>query len=353
MKRREFLTLAAAAGASLWLHQGTAFARVGAFSSALSPGHRAARAADNLLILVELKGGNDGLNTVVPFSDPLYYRYRPHIAVRRHEAIALDERVGLNPALAPLLPIWCARELAIVQGVGCPQPNLSHYRASEIWDTASRSDRYLRDGWLARAFSQAPADFGKRALVYGSAELGPFASGAGDAATTVEAFGTFGDSVKAAMHALALADAGSASGVPVIRLTLNGFDTHGNQPLRHAGLLHQFATGMSAMREALVALGRWNRTLIVAYSEFGRSARENALHGTDHGTAAPCFVAGGRVAGGLYGPAPQLTQLDGNGNLPFAIDFRRLHATVLRSWWGLDAEAVLQGRFRPLPILRA
>jgi len=106
------------------------------------------------------------------------------------------------------------------------------------------------------------------------------------------------------------------------------------------------------MRDALVALGRWDRTLIVTYTEFGRSTRENPHRGTDHGTATPHFVAGGRVKGGLYGPPPQLTQLDGNGNLPFGIDFRQLHATVLGPWWGLDAQAVLQDRFRPLPILQ-
>lgn len=107
------------------------------------------------------------------------------------------------------------------------------------------------------------------------------------------------------------------------------------------------------MHEALVELGRWNRTMIVTYSEFGRSVRENASRGTDHGASSMQFIAGGRVAGGLYGESPRLEQLDGNGNMPVGVDFRRLYATVLGSWWGLDARAVLNGSFEPLPILRA
>jgi uncharacterized protein (DUF1501 family) len=170
--------------------------------------------------------------------------------------------------------------------------------------------------------------------------------------------GAFGSSIKTAMQALASSDTAQGTPVPgrgvaVIRLTLNGFDTHQNQPGRHADLLRQFSTGMVALRDSLVELGRWNRTMIVTYAEFGRRVRENQSQGTDHGTASVHFVAGGRVAGGLYGQAPQLARLDGNGNLPVGVDFREIYATVLGPWWGLDAPTVLQGRFQPLPILRA
>jgi uncharacterized protein (DUF1501 family) len=406
MKRREFLAAAAAAGTSLWL-PGTVHAEGG---SAM-PG-AAAAGYDNLLILIELKGGNDGLNTVMPFADPLYYSYRANIGVRREQAIQLDERTALHPALAPLLPMWRARQLAIVQGVSYPQPNLSHFRSIEIWDTASRSDEYLREGWLTRAFASAPVPSGFVAdgLVLGSAEMGPMANGARAIALvnpaqfarasrlvtpvslkernpalahildvendivhaadqlrprpgqyvlkTTFPQGAFGTSIKTAMQALASSDTPAGVPVPgkgmaVIRLTLNGFDTHENQPGRHADLLHQFATGMVALRDALSELGRWDRTMIVTYAEFGRRVRENQSRGTDHGTASAHFVAGGRVAGGLYGEAPQLARLDGNGNLPVGVDFRQIYATVLGPWWGLDAQAVLQGRFQPLPILRA
>ncbi|BEH30067.1 hypothetical protein GTC054_12830 [Burkholderia pseudomallei] len=118
-------------------------------------------------------------------------------------------------------------------------------------------------------------------------------------------------------------------------------------------MLGQLAQGLVAMRSALIELGRWNNTLVMTYAEFGRRARENQSNGTDHGTAAPHFVMGGRVRGGLYGAPPALDALDGNGNLPVAVDFRQLYATVLGPWWGLDAASVLRQRFEPLPLLRA
>ncbi|WP_395069344.1 DUF1501 domain-containing protein [Paraburkholderia silvatlantica] len=411
MKRRDFLAAgataaAAVAGSALWVPRA-------AYAQGTAPLHAGtARGYENLLILVELKGGNDGLNTVVPFVDPLYYRYRQTIGVPRAQAIQLDERTALHPALAPLMPMWREHELAIVQGVSYAQPNLSHFRSIEIWDTASRSNEYLREGWLTRAFAREPVPpgFAADALVLGSAEMGPLANGAraialvnpapfarasrlvtpdslkkrnpalahildvendivhaadalrprpGDyVLKTACAAGAFGTSIKTAMQALAASDTRRGApvdgrGVAVIRLTLNGFDTHQNQPQRHADLLRQFAAGMAAMRSALVELGRWDRTLIVTYAEFGRRVRENPGRGTDHGTASAHFVAGGRVAGGLYGQAPQLTRLDGNGNLPVGVDFRQIYATVLGPWWGLDAQSVLQQRFDALPLLRA
>ena len=139
MKRRDFLSIGAASLGALWL-PGAAFAQDAA-------GYR------RLLILVELKGGNDSLNAVVPYADPAYYDLRPRLAVRRDEVLQLDERTALHPALAPLLPLWRAGELAIVQGVGYAQPNLSHFRSIEIWDTASKAAETLQQGWLARAFA--------------------------------------------------------------------------------------------------------------------------------------------------------------------------------------------------------
>ncbi|RKP52636.1 DUF1501 domain-containing protein [Trinickia fusca] len=407
MKRRDFvLSLSAAAGVTLLLPR----------MAAAQAGHEKAgpTRADyrNLLILVELKGGNDGLNTVIPYADPAYATLRPSIGIKRDRAIALDERTGWHPSLEPMLPLWHDGQLAIVQGVSYAQPNLSHFRSIEIWDTASRADEYLPEGWLTRAFAQAsvPRTFVADGVVIGSAEMGPFANGARaialvnptqfvqaarlvrpvalrernpelehildveqDIARAAERLrphggqfalkttfppGAFGAAVKTAMQVLASADtpAGqpiAGEGVAVIRLTLNGFDTHQNQPGQHAALLTQLAQGFAAMRSALVELGRWNNTLIMTYAEFGRRVRENQSNGTDHGTVAPHFVAGGRVRGGLYGVPPMLARLDGNGNLPVGVDFRQLYATVLGPWWGLDAASVLRGRFEPLPLLRA
>lgn len=405
MKRRSFLSMGAAAGATLWLPR--AFG-----AQAATPGGSANRGYGNLLILVELKGGNDGLNTVIPFADPTYYQLRKNIGIKREQVIQLDERTALHPSLQALMPLWQSRQLAIVQGVSYAQPNLSHFRSIEIWDTASRSDQYLREGWLTRAFAQTPvpAGFAADGVVIGSAEMGPLANGAraialvnpaqfvkasrlatpvslhernpelahildvendivkaadrlrptqGEAQLkTVFPGGAFGSSIKTAMQVLAAGDTPqgqprNGQGVAVIRLTLNGFDTHQNQPGQQAALLKQLAEGFASMKSALLELGRWDETLVMTYAEFGRRPRENQSNGTDHGTVAPHFVMGGRVRGGLYGVPPVLARLDGNGNLPVGVDFQQLYATVLGPWWGLDASAILQQRFEPLPLLRA
>ncbi|MFL9864772.1 DUF1501 domain-containing protein [Paraburkholderia fungorum] len=404
MKRRSFLSMGAAAGATLWLPR--AFGAQGP-----TPGGSMDRGYGNLLILVELKGGNDGLNTVIPFADPAYYQLRKNIGIKREQVIQIDERTALHPSLQPLMPLWQSRQLAIVQGVSYAQPNLSHFRSIEIWDTASRSDQYLREGWLTRAFAQTPvpAGFAADGVVIGSAEMGPLANGARAIALvnpaqfvkasrlatpvslhernpelahildvendivkaadrlrptqgqaqlkTVFPGGAFGSSIKTAMQVLAAGDTPQGQprkgqGVAVIRLTLNGFDTHQNQPGQQAALLKQLAEGFASMKSALLELGRWDETLVMTYAEFGRRPRENQSNGTDHGTVAPHFVMGGRVRGGLYGVPPVLARLDGNGNLPVGVDFQQLYATVLGPWWGLDASAILQQRFEPLPLLR-
>lgn len=351
----------------------------------------------NLLILIELKGGNDGLNTVVPYADPAYYALRPRIAIKRDDVLQLDERSGLHPALAPLMALWQARELAVLQGVGYAQPNLSHFRSIEIWDTASTSAQFLSQGWLTRAFAAnpLPADFAADGVIIGSQELGPLAGGArAIALANTEQFlrqarlaapvasggsgamghllkveadiaqaaaglngnyvfntefpkGAFGNAVRTAAQVIA-----NQPGVAVVRLTLNGFDTHQNQPGQQASLLRQLSEGLIALKSALLELNRWDSTLIATYAEFGRRAAENNSNGTDHGTANAHFVLGGCVKGGLYGQAPQLDRLD-NGNLIYAVDFRSVYATVLERWWGTDASRALDGKYPTLDLIKA
>jgi uncharacterized protein (DUF1501 family) len=386
MKRRDFLKTVGAA----------AVTAVVPFSAlARQPGAN----YDRLLVLVELKGGNDGLNTVVPYADAAYYELRPRLAIPRDQVLQLDERAGLHPSLEPFMELWKKRELAIVQGVGYPGANLSHFRSIEIWETASKSTEYLADGWLSRAFAAAPTprSYAADGVVVGGAEMGPFAGGAtrAIALTDTEQFlrqarlaapagqagngalrhvlrveqdivqaaanlnvdhpytiefprTGFGNAVRTASQVIA-----SRAGVAAVKLSLGGFDTHSAQAGTHARLLKDLADGLAALRSALTEIGRWDSTLVMTYAEFGRRPRQNQSNGTDHGTASAHFVMGGRVKGGLYGTPPVLTRLDGSGNLPFAVDFRDLYATALERWWGADAARALGGRYAGLDIVKA
>ena len=147
MQRRHFLKWAAGAGVTAWTVSASAWAQ------GVAGGAGGAGGFGNLLVLVELKGANDGLNTVVPFADPLYTSLRPRIAIKREEVVQLHERAGLHPAMAPLLPYWQAQQLAVVEGVGYPNANLSHFRSIEIWETGSNANEFLHEGWLGRAFA--------------------------------------------------------------------------------------------------------------------------------------------------------------------------------------------------------
>jgi uncharacterized protein (DUF1501 family) len=350
-----------------------------------------------VLVLVELKGGNDGINTLVPFADPAYYALRPKIAIARDHVVQLSDRAGLHPSLAPLANAWNDGKLAVLQGVGYPEPNLSHFRSIEIWDTASRSETYLQDGWLTRAFTAqpVPASFAADGVIIGSTELGPLAGGGTRAIALADtdqflrraklaqpAAGTGnkalahllkveGDIVQAASHLAgrttfatqfptgAFGNAirtacqiiANPSGVAVVRVTLAGFDTHANQPPTQARLLAEVANGLAALQSALVELAKWNDTLVLTYAGFGRRPKENQNNGTDHGNANVHFAMGGRVKGGFYGAAPNLSQLSADGNPGFSLDFRSVYATVLDRWWSVDARNALGGRFAPVPYI--
>ena len=394
MDRRAFLRSAGALGLARVAAGPLAVFGTAQVAVAAAP---AGAAYGKLLVLVELKGGNDGLNTLVPYADPAYYTLRPKIAIARDQVIALTDRVGLHPSLAPLAAIWKDGQLAVLQGVGYPEPNLSHFRSIEIWDTASKSEEYLQDGWLTRAFTTQPVprSFAADGVIVGSSDLGPLAGGgtraialadteqflrraklaqpgvAGrnkalahilkvesdivQAASHLEAktafetefpAGGFGNVIKTACQIIA-----NPSGVAAVRVTLSGFDTHANQPGTQARLLAEVANGLQALRSALTELGKWNDTLVLTYAEFGRRPKENQNNGTDHGTANVHFALGGRVAGGLYGAAPDLTRLSGDGNPAYALDFRAVYATALDRWWGVGSRKVLGGRYTPVPFL--
>ncbi len=345
--------------------------------------------------MVELKGGNDGLNTVVPYTDRLYYQARPKLAIPAADVLRLDHQLGFNPAMRALLPIWEQGELALIQGVGYASPNLSHFRSIEIWETASNSQQYLNQGWLSRQFLHLPLASRMIAdgVILGSQELGPLAGGAralvlsdpasfikqarlaagaapatnpalahllkiendirgaaqglgGNAAlqTTFPEHG-FGKTVKTACEVLAI-----NRNIGALRLTLGGFDTHSNQRQIQDRLLNELAEGLSALRSGLRELSIWQDCLVLTYAEFGRRVAENRSGGTDHGTANVHFALGGKVKGGFFGSAPDFTDLDAD-NLRYQIDFRQLYATACRFCWNDTGEVGLGGRFPELAII--
>ena len=337
------------------------------------------------LLLVELNGGNDGLNTVIPYSDPLYQELRPKIAIKRDQVLQLSGQLGLHPAMDALMSHWEKSELAVVNGVGYPDPNRSHFRSIDIWDTASGSEEVLQAGWVARAFAanNPPASLTADSIVIGrnsapvsgagirnismrsarnfvrearklsainqqatNAALSHLLAVQGDirrAATDLEqrleqageftvAFpkNRFGRDLETAARLLA-----SGVRVPVIKVALGSFDTHANQAGTHRRLLTELSTGLSAFQEAMQAGGLWDQLLVMTYSEFGRRAAENGSRGTDHGTAAPHLLMGGRVNGGFYGKQPALYDLE-NKDLKYSTDYRELYSSVLHDWWGIS-----------------
>lgn len=359
---------------------------------------------DRTLVMIEFNGGNDGLNTVIPYDDPLYAQLRPKLAVARDKVLQLNHETGLHPALSSLTPIWKGRELAIVQGLGYPKPNHSHFRSIEIWETASDADETRDEGWVASLLPESrlpragtPAQ-PAHVLILGNGSPGPFEGGKLAAVTLDrqgrglrqaegEQEGVDAPAPKEPSHPAALEhviatrrldrlaahqivpqrlaqvkmQAGFPQGAlgtametaarmllagilpPVIKLSHGSFDTHANQAPTHEKLLTEFAQSLAAFRQALDKAGLWDRVLVMTYSEFGRRAKENASQGTDHGTAAPHFLIGGSVRGGLYGTQPPLSHLKEN-DLVFTTDFRSYYASVAEHWWRVPGIA----GFKPL-----
>ena len=346
--------------------------------------------ASRILILVELRGGNDGLNTVIPYADPKYRELRGDIALPRERTLQLDERVGLHDKLEPLMDSWKAGDLAILQGVGYPYQNRSHFRSIEIWDTASASSQTLSEGWIAQAFQGVvvPKGAGVDGIVVDTNSVpltGPslrtiVMQDAENFLRQAQAMKTMPDRTDdgnpALRHLLAVRHEVNAAAVglrdrlhetpqpafaygqetglgrqldlatrlvsarvPVlaIKVAMGGFDTHANQTPPHERLLGVLAANLALLRKNLMAAGRWDDVLVMTYSEFGRRVRPNASGGTDHGSAAPQFILGGGVKGGLYGVYPSLADLQ-DGDLKHTVDFRSVFASVAQGCWGLQRD---------------
>lgn len=384
INRRKFLIASAGVGAGGLLS--------GAVAVSWPELHRAARdgplaEGSGILVVVTLYGGNDGINTVIPYADSAYHDSRPDLAYSPAEVLHLDEHLGLNPACKGMAQIWNDRRLAIVRGVSYPQPDHSHFRSMDIWQTASPAEP-VYSGWIGRWLDATGAD-PLRAVNIG-AVLPPMAVGekqtaaalsgggvptsSGPFAATMTALGNDDPRDTPAMAAVCAAYRATAStdrtfssvnvgqrtvntsakrnplasqldmvakcvkaAVParVYMVQLGGFDTHADERGTQQRLLQNVDDALSSfLRE--MATDRYGKGVVVlAYSEFGRRVRANASQGTDHGTAGPVFIAGQTVKGGFYGDEPSLTDLD-DGDLKPTTDFRDVYHTLLSRTVGTD-----------------
>lgn len=369
MSRRQFLQQLAAMGISTSL-------------PALSLGAGSVQSAHpRHLVLVELNGGNDGLNNVIPYRDANYYTLRPSLGIKPDSVMQLTDNLGLNPALKAFYPLWEQGDLALVNGVGYPDPNRSHFRSIEIWETASDANETLLDGWLTPIADTLPSrnDSGIKAVALAN-DQGPLS---GDQNNTVvfDNLGRFLRQAKglkqnsantdnaALQHVLQVQDSTrkaardfarnlsqlpklstdfpktkfstqlstiarliqSNAGPQIYKISHGSFDTHANQFNVHNNLLRELSRGLAAFRNALQQKALWNDVVVMTYSEFGRRANENASKGTDHGTAAVQYVMGGRIKGGMYGEQPSLASLV-DGDMQYTTDFRSLYKTIASEW---------------------
>ncbi|MEQ9453940.1 MAG: DUF1501 domain-containing protein [Phycisphaeraceae bacterium] len=371
-----------------------------------------------VLVVIQLSGGNDGLNTVIPAGMPEYYRMRGGLAVAERDVLELDSRVGvgLHPSLRGVAEMYQEGQATVVQGVGYPNPNRSHFASMDVWhagDTKA-ADGHRGVGWIGRAMDaeakrgehdclscvtvgeEAPmATQGVEAkpVSFSRAELFEW-SGKGLHPKLARAY----EQINAGVEPVTTADPASfvfrtaldaqaasdrvrravsrraetefpanglsrqlqavasmiAAELPtrIYYVALGGFDTHANQAGTHARLLDQFASSVRAFYRELAAIGQDQRVVTMAFSEFGRRVDTNGSNGTDHGAAGPMFLFGPKVRAGLIGPHPSLTDLD-NGDLKFRVDFRSVYAAVLDDWLGLDSRVALGSRFRAAPVLES
>jgi uncharacterized protein (DUF1501 family) len=381
-------------------------------TAAAAPPSAKPGAKQTILVVVELTGGNDGLNTVIPFTDPLYAKYRPTLKQPVNQIRKLNGELGVHPVMGELADLFQQGELAVVQGTGYPNPDQSHFRSMDIWQAASL-EKTLTEGWLGKAMKKMPsapsfhlktsgeisplafdgapakvpsiatlADYqlhlaaasaadgkAKRAIIEDAAKkvggrqallefVQKTAADTYDMTRRLEEIGkNYQPKVPYPQTGLAnrlkvaaqLIDADLGARVFYVRL--DGFDTHSSQANQHSALLTELSGAMSAFYRDLSARGHKDRLCVMTFSEFGRRARENGSKGTDHGSAAPMFLLGGRVQGGIVGVHPSLEKLE-IGNLKHHTDFRQVYAAVLDRWLGVSSKEVLGAAFEPVSVFK-
>ncbi len=379
---------------------------------------------DTILVVVEMNGGNDGLNMVIPYADDLYHKARPTLRKTKEQVIRLNDHVGLHPAMRSFEPLWQQGQLAVLQGIGYPNPDRSHFESMDIWHMGDPT-RKLGTGWVGRSSSELGARGGIPIMNVGPTKLPLALQAPGSAAISInnrqpyrfelgggsaerhkarrELIETLakrepGDDqesmlqfvVRRQVQTLSTLDrltevlkgirnngvffnnrgqqiSGDKSlqlklqlvaqliqhdfGTRVFYVMRDDFDTHSAQEQPHANLLAEIADSINTFFQTLKNTGHDKRVRLMTFSEFGRRVEENASKGTDHGAASCMFVVGPSVKGGVIGEHPSLKNLD-FGDLKHHTDFRRVYATLLDSWLGVNSEGVLLGKHEHIEQLR-
>ena len=355
-----------------------------------------------ILVVVELSGGNDGLNTVVPIRNDDYYRARPTLGIKPEDCLAMDADYGLNPGVLGLQKLWQRGQLAVVHGCGYAQPSYSHFTSMAYWHTGvpHRGDEF---GWLGRVADELSASRRDNMLInVGSRQslavkskfhtpvvfddpnrfqrstfmakpLAPKADREGESgnraflSNVAVSAAQSSQQIRAAWcnyttdvdygiapmdlpKVAACIDAGLPTQLYHVSFRNNSFDTHVNQPALHRRLLSYASDGIYGFIRDLEARGHADRVVMMIYSEFGRRVAENANLGTDHGSANTMFLVGAGIKGGHYGQPPSLTDLLPEDNLRHTVDFRQVYATMVKNWLKVDAQKVLKGSYATLPV---
>lgn len=397
IKRKDFIQVGSLATASLMLPK---------FLKAFEAGHLVPP-GNKVVVVLQLSGGNDGLNTVIPYRNDLYYKARPKLGIERSKALTLTDEVGLNPALKGFKDLFDSGNLAILNNVGYPNPDRSHFRSMDIWHSASQSDQYWNSGWLGRYLDAQckGCDHPTQAIeiddvlslslkgehikgiavkdprrLYGTANEKFFRDvmknhGADDGDKPVDyLYKTMAETLSSAdyifkqsrLHpsnaSYPKSDLGnslktiasliySEINTKVYYVSLGSFDTHINQEAQQGRLFNEMNEAVSAFVKDLKDNNRFQDVMLFTFSEFGRRVSQNASRGTDHGTANNMFfISGGLKQQGILNPMPDLADLE-EGDLKYKVDFKNAYATVLNKWLGADDKLILSKKYDQLNFI--
>lgn len=358
------------------------------------------------LVIIQLAGGNDGLNTIIPYTNDIYYKSRPKLAISKEKALKVNDEIGFHKNLAPLKNLYDQGNLTIINNVGYPNPNRSHFRSTDIWQSASNSNEYLNTGWLGRyidTYGKAPysgielddslslilkgekingiatrnprilnantqTPYFKKLINYQTEEhlsehnLGylykTMIEAKSSAKYIYEKTKTFKSNLEYPKNSFGKQLKTTAEFInshiesKVYYVSMGGFDTHADQVNKQAKLLKTYSEAVTVFVEDLKKNDTFKDTLIVTFSEFGRRVKQNAGGGTDHGAANNVFIIGNDLnKKGFYNEMPNLNQLDKNGDIIHTVDFRSIYATILDKWLAVDDEKILNKSFNKLNFI--